>query len=303
MRPKLLTDYNPELTAACLQVLALLLSGVGDWKKSIVLIGGLVPELIVKRQPSAASGYTGTGDVDLVVDLAVMADPDCYSTFEEALEKLKFKPLAEEGKASWKWEFAINARTKIQVELLMDDPELEGSRVKAFPPHGRLAACNIRHSSIVFDLYDTITVAVESPDEGGVTEQEIRHANIVAFTVLKIFAFRNRREGKDAHDLVYCLQHSGQKIDAIAERFVEALASKHGAVIQQGLDDLAATFGDTETLEGFRRDGPTQAAQFEILGDSAEDRDRRVLLQRDFAGVVNALLSEIAKRRATGASA
>jgi hypothetical protein len=266
------------------------------------LIGGLVPELIVKRQPLAASAYTGTGDVDLVVDLAVMADPNCYSTFEEALEKLKFKPLAEEGKASWKWEFAINARTKIRVELLMDDPELEGSQVKTFPPHGRLAACNIPHSSIVFDLYDTIVVRVKTPDGGGVTEQEIRHANIVAFTVLKIFAFRSRREGKDAHDLVYCLQHS-ERIDVIAERFVEALAGKHATVIQTGLDHLAAAFGDTATLEGFRRDGPTLAAQFEISGDSAEDRDQRVRLQRDFAGVVNSLLSEIAKRRRASTSA
>ena len=297
MPPKLLTNYNPKLTEACLQVLAMLLSAVGEWKNHIILIGGLVPYLIVKRQPSAASDYVGTGDVDLVVDLAVMADPDAYSTFEDALEKLKFKPLAEEGKASWKWEYAIDARTKIQVELLMDDPDLEGSKVKAIPEHGKLAACNIPHSSIVFDLYDKITVAVESPDGGGVTEQEVRHANLVAFTVLKIFAFRSRREGKDTHDLVYCLQHCGEKMDAVADRFVEVLAGKHGDVIQKGLDELAAAFGDTAEIEGFRRDGPTQAALFEIPGDSAEERDRRLILQRDFAVVVNLLLSEIAKRR------
>jgi hypothetical protein len=37
-------------------------------------------------------------------------------------------------------------------------------------------------------------------------------------------------------------------------------------------------------------------------GDSAEDRDRRLLLQRDFAGVVNLLLTEIAKRRPQAAA-
>ena len=297
MPPKLLTNYNPALTDTCLQVLGMLLSAVGEYKKNIILIGGLVPYLIVKRDD-----YVGTGDVDLVVDLAVMADPAAYSTFEEALERLKFTPVAEDDKPSWKWEYAIDARRKIQVELLMDDPNLEGSKVKAIPEHGKLAACNIPHSSIVFDMFDTITVTVNTPDGGGVTEQEVQHANLVAFTVLKIFAFRSRREGKDTHDLVYCLQHCGETVDAVADRFVDALSGKHGAVIQKGLDELAAAFGDTPEVEGYRKDGPTQAALFEITGDSADERDRRVLRQRDFAGVVNLLLSEIAKRRpkATG---
>jgi hypothetical protein len=115
--------------------------------------------------------------------------------------------------------------------------------------------------------------------------------------VLKIFAFRSRREGKDTHDLVYCLQHCGETIEAVADRFVETLAAEHGTVIQKGLDELAATFGDTADTEGFRRDGPTMAALFEIPGDSADERERRLILQRDFAGVVNRLLSEISKRR------
>ena len=292
MPPKLLTNYNPALTDTCLRVLGMLLSAVGEYKKNIILIGGLVPYLIVKRDD-----YVGTGDVDLVVDLAVMADPTAYSTFQEALERLKFTPVAEDDKPSWKWEYAIDARRKIQVELLMDDPNLEGSKVKAIPEHGKLAACNIPHSSIVFDMFDTITVTVDTPDGGGVTEQEVRHANLVAFTVLKIFAFRSRREGKDTHDLVYCLQHCGETVEAVADRFIEALSGKHSGVIQKGLEELAAAFGDTAEVEGYRKDGPTQAALFEITGDSAEERDRRVLRQRDFAGVVNLLLSEIAKRR------
>ena len=292
MPPKLLTNYNPALTDTCLRVLGMLLSAVGEYKKNIILIGGLVPHLMVKRKD-----YVGTSDVDLVIDLAVMADPDAYSTFQEALEKLKFTPVAEEGKASWKWEYAINDRTKIQVELLMDDPALEGSKVKAIPEHGNLAACNIPHSSIVFDMFDTTTVTVETPDGGGVTEQEVRYANLVAFTVLKIFAFRSRREGKDTHDLVYCLQHCGESMEAVAERFVKTLAGEHGNVIRKGIDELAAAFGDTAEIEGFRRDGPTQAALFEIPGDSAAERERRLIRQRDFAGVVNLLLSEIAKRR------
>lgn len=94
----------------------------------------------------------------------------------------------------------------------------------------------------------------------------------------------------------------GEPIEKIADRFAEALTGKHGAIIQEALDGLMATFGDTAEVEGYLRDGPTRAAQFEIEGDSREDRERRLVRQRDFAGIVNALLSEIAKRRATAAS-
>ena len=291
-------DYNPKLTDECLQVLALLLSGIGEYRNSIVLIGGLTPHVLVKRKPPEVDAYTGTGDIDLVMDLAVMGDPDTYSAFEEVLQAQGFKSLAEEGKPSWKWQFITDSGTKIRLEFLMDDPSLDSSKVKPIPPHGVLAACNIRHSSIAFDLYETVTIQVELPGGRGVTKQDIRHANLVAFTALKIFAFRNRGEGKDAHDLVYCLQHCGRDMADIAAHFVQALAGKHAAIIQQALDDLATTFGDEKDIEGFKKDGPARAARFEIDGDSTEDRERRLIRQRDFAGVVNRLLTEIAKQRA-----
>lgn len=294
---KTLLDYNPKLTEECMQVLALLLSGIGEWRKSIVLVGGLTPEILVKAKPPEVPPYTGTGDIDLVMDLAIMADPDAYSTFEEALLSQGFRPLGPEDKPSWKWEFTTDSKTKIRIEFLADDPNMGGGKPKSIPEHGRLAACNIHHSSIVFDLYETEIITAELPGGRGVTKQEIRHADIVGFTVLKIFAFRSRAEGKDAHDLVYCLQHGELSIPDIAVRFVAALKDKHGEIIELALTDLASTFGDEEGLEGYRKDGPARAALFEIAGDSQEDRDRRLVRQRDFAGVVNKLLAEITARR------
>jgi hypothetical protein len=166
-------------------------------------------------------------------------------------------------------------------------------KAKPIPEHGKLAACNIHHSSIVFDLYETEVITAELPDGRGVTKQEVRYANIVGFTVLKIFAFRSRSEGKDAHDLVYCLQNGEHSIPEIAALFVAALKGKHGEVIQRALQDLATAFSDEKDLEGYRKDGPARAALFEISGESQEDRERRLVRQRDFSSVVNKLLAEI----------
>jgi hypothetical protein len=294
---KSILDYSPKLTEECLQVLALLLSGIGEWRDSVVLIGGLTPHILVERKLPGARKYTGTGDIDLVMDIAIIGDPNAYSAFEAALQSQGFKPLGEEDKANWRWQYVTDSKTPIRLEFLMDDPNLDGSKVKPVPPHGVLAACNIRDSSIAFDLCETVTIEVELPGDRGVTKQKVRHANLVAFIALKIFAFRNRAEGKDAHDIIYCLQNCGLEMTVVAEKFVEALTGKHGAVIQRAIDDLAITFGNEAELEGFRKDGPARAALFEVEGGSAEDRERRILRQRDFATVVNSLLTEISKLR------
>jgi hypothetical protein len=277
--------------------LALLLSGIGQWKDSIVLIGGLTPELLVKAKPPKVPAYIGTADVDLVMDLVVMANPDAYSTFEEVLTKNNFVPRAEEGKPSWRWEYTTVSGTKIFLEFVGDDPQLEEWKVRAVPEHGQLGALNIHKSSIVFDFCQTQTITAELPGELGVTKQQVRHADAVGFTVLKILAFRSRGEGKDAHDLVYCLRHGELSVDEIADRLVAALKGKHADVIQSALDGLHAAFGDEQGIEGYRKDGPTRAARFEIEGDAAEDRERRLTLQREFADIVNRLLSAVAKKR------
>lgn len=294
---KALLDYNPKLTQECLQVLALLLSGIGQWKDSIVLIGGLTPEILVKAKPPDVPAYVGTADVDLVMDLAVIANPDAYTTFEEVLHKNGFVPLAPDGKPSWRWEFTTKSGTKVRLEFVADDPGMEEWKVRAVPEHGRLGALNVRQASIVFDLSETKTIKVDLPGELGVTQQDVRHADIVGFTVLKILAFRSRGEGKDAHDLVYCLQHGEHSMEEIADRFVAALQSKHGAVIQHALEDMAAAFGDDAETEGFRKDGPSRGALFEIAGDTPEERERRRLRQREYSEIVNRLLKAVADRR------
>ncbi len=66
---------------------------------------------------------------------------------------------------------------------------------------------------MVFDLFDEKQVRVELLDERGVAEVTIKHANIVSFTCLKAFAYEDRQEPKDAHDLVYCLEHHREGLE------------------------------------------------------------------------------------------
>ena len=45
-------------------------------------------------------------------------------------------------------------------------------------------------------------------DGNGIASETVRHADVVSFTCLKAFAFDQRFEPKDAHDLIYCIEHA-----------------------------------------------------------------------------------------------
>lgn len=89
------------------------------------------------------------------------------------------------------------------LELLADAPNLAGGRVQPLPTVGMISALNIPHSSIVFDLHQVTEIQAELLGGNGVPNEKIKHANIVSVTCLKSFAFDQRFERKDAHDLIY----------------------------------------------------------------------------------------------------
>ncbi len=290
-------DYSPKLTEECKQALALLLSGFGDWTKSIVLVGGLPPELL-KAKAAKPQEYVGTGDVDLVLNLELIADMEAYSTIERVLIAKEFRPLSEGGKA-WQWEFKAPSGMMIRIDFLADLAGEEGAKVITIPEHGKLAVCNIPHSSIVFDHLETAAIEVELPNDGGYIKIDIRYADIVGFTVLKILAFRNRGEAKDAHGLIFSLENCGLTIPEIAERFVSALQGRHSEVVGAALGMMADSFADEEGRAGYEKHGPAAAAGFERL----VYREARILRQRHIAGVMNELLQEINQRAELTANA
>lgn len=195
-KPATREGYSNEHTLDCERVLVTLLRGLGPWKKSVFLVGGLVPRYIVGATPPDVPPHAGTQDVDIVIDVQILADTGAYHTLEENLKKLRFE-----------------------------------------------------------------------------------------------------RAEKDAHDLLYCIEHAPDGVDAVATLFAAALRSKHGAVVQSALETLKRHFITETVIEGYRKDGPVAVAKFE-LGDADEPeiREARVLRQREAASVIESLLGRIKAR-------
>lgn len=292
-KPATLDGYSDQHTLDCERVLVTLLRGLGPWKESIYLIGGLTPRYLVPARPPAVPAHAGTMDVDIVIDLQILADTQAYRTLEDNLKRLGFERTVndKQQKLSWRWQTKTEHGAVMVLELLADAPDIAGGKVQPLPTDGTISALNIPHSSIVFDQHQVAEIEAELLGDNGIAIEKVKHANLLSFTCLKALAFDQRNERKDAHDLVYCIEHAPHGLHVAAEVFRKELEGKHGDVVKTSLAILRNRFASNERTEGYRKDGPVSVEKFE-LGESDADglRDARLLRQREVNDLIERLL-------------
>lgn len=297
IKPATRIGYSEQHTLECERVLVTLLRGLGPWKESVYLIGGLVPRYLITARPPQVPAHAGTQDIDVVIDLQILADTQAYHSLEDNLKKMNFERAENEAgtKLSWRWQTRTEHGVLIILELLTDAPTLTGGRVQPLPTNGTISALNIPHSSMVFDMHEVTEVQAELLNGNGIAAERVKYANLVCFTCLKLFAYEQRFERKDAHDLFYCVDHAQEDISSIAERFNAELNGKHQQVIRESLTILQRRFGSDGHTEGYRKDGPVSIAKFE-LGEDNEDtelRNQRLRRQRYISEQIDHLLRQI----------
>lgn len=295
MKPSLHSLYDERVTQECERVLVSLLRGLGPWRQSVFLVGGLVPRYIVSARPPAVPKHAGTGDIDVLVDLTLLADTNAYATLETNLKRLGFeRGTNDAGKTvNWRWMVKTETGAVILLEFIADDGG-EGGKVRELPTKGNVSALHIPHAQMVFDLHEKREVTAKLIGGNGVATETIAYANRVSFICLKAFAFNDRAERKDAHDLLYCLEHGEAGVDGAIEAFKTALAGQHSATIREAFSILEKRFLDDDTTEGYLKDGPASAAQFEIEGDGEDATQARLLRQRNASELVRRLFSGVA---------
>ncbi|MPQ96118.1 hypothetical protein [Thioclava sp. JE_KL1] len=89
-KPTSIQGYNQSVTEACERVLVTLIRHLGPWRDSIFLVGGLTPRYIIEERPPAVPVHAGTGDVDVVVDMKLLADIEAYRTLEDNIRAIGF---------------------------------------------------------------------------------------------------------------------------------------------------------------------------------------------------------------------
>jgi hypothetical protein len=198
------SGYDEETTTRCERALVTILGNVGLWRERIYLVGGLVPRYLTGELPEGAPAHVGTTDVDLVIGLAVEAEPpDTYWTLATNLERAGF----HQGEPSFRWRREVEGIPVI-VELLGESNDAEPGR--SFRPKGentgsKLALLNIPGATLAARDFVVVELERQRLDGGGLSKVDVRVANVLAYTILKIHAFQDRHENKDAYDLVFTL--------------------------------------------------------------------------------------------------
>src|SRR6266496_465723 len=228
MKPSHQGGYTERHTELCERTLVTLLRGLGPWKDGVYVAGGLVPRYLIPGSPARTTTpplYVGTTDVDLVLDLDVLADIDAYRRLEQNLRTLGFeRGTNDDGQAQhFSWRKPVGGSVTVVVDLLCDADIGEGGRVQRLPGERRLSALKIPGAHLVVRDHIAIDLTAALLDERGIATETVRIANIVPFLVLKALAYDDRFERKDAHDMIYCLMHYGERPTAVATLFADRL--------------------------------------------------------------------------------
>ena len=260
------SDYDEETTARCERVLLTLLGDLGPWGKRIYLAGGLAPRYLIGKLPEGARPHVGTTDIDLVIGLALGEEtPETYRTLQNNLEKSRF----EQREPSFRWARDVDG-VIVLVEFLCETEKVESGRI--FRPKGestgsKLSAFNVRGAHLVRDDFIEREISGERLDGGGHSRVTVRVANVLSYAVLKILAFQDRHENKDAYDLVFTFLNY-EEGPRSAGRAAAASTIAGRPQVTEALELLNERFRDPS------QDGPSAYASFLLTPETQGERAR-----------------------------
>jgi hypothetical protein len=280
--PRLQTDYDPELVEASLSVLAELMTILGSYRDSLVLIGGWVPYLILQeyQEPGLDFGHVGSIDIDLLIDPNI-AQSEQYATIVGMLVDRGYTldPQARSRLRRTVTGSADGQEYSIPVDFLTPRPPPgKGSSHRHRAVQNDLQARMLEGGEISLAHNFWFRLDATLPGDGR-TSVQLKLADVVACLSLKGGALGERYKEKDAYDVyTLCAYHRGGP-SAVAARLKPHL---HDRIVQGGLDGIASKFRDAEA------EGPSWVAKF-LLGvdDSSESAVRT---RTDAFMVVNEVL-------------
>jgi hypothetical protein len=298
VKPKHEGGYTAIHVELCERTLVTLLRGLGPWKNSVYLVGGLVPRFLIP--PTAGEldlpPHAGTTDVDLVLDLEMMATIEAYRRLEKNLQALGFeRGTNDDGRAQhFSWRMPIGAGVTVVLDLLCDSDQSSGGQVIDLPGERRLSALSIPGAQLVVEDHVEVTLTVPMLHERGIASETIRVANIVPFITLKALAYDDRAEEKDAYDLIYCMMYFGNGPTDVAAAFKDRIARwPDETLLTKTIEILRSRFASDEHTPGARKDGPVSYSRF-LTDPGQQELDAR--RRRDAAAVIELFLQTLNPR-------
>lgn len=294
-KPNTAEGYSAAHTETCERVLVTLLGAFGTMKDTVRLVGGLVPRYLTPERDPDVPAHFGTSDVDVVLNLAVLAAGEGYASLSDQLRERGFKRWEDDKgwSKAWRWMLPVSDSQVVLVEFLRGATEdCEPSKIA--PLDGEdVAALSVQHAEVVHDWFQTKRIEAETFGGQGISVENVHYADVPAFIILKALALDSRNARKDAGDLIHVMRYAGDLGDVVSMFVDRALSGQHPEAIKACRIALKNRFCDTSANDGYLLLGSVAYAKF-LLGDQA-DEDDLMREQRYASGLVSSFLSGVEK--------
>jgi hypothetical protein len=271
--PRTAGEYDARQVDAAHRVLVDLGQVLGGFQDCIVIVGGWVPDLLL-RQPEEA--HVGSIDVDLALDSSRLQDGRYAEILRSLLATRRYERVPDK---------AFKLRAKVEIDdggpaVLVDVDFLKTqavSRTRRAPIEPGFRPIDARVCARAFR--DPVTVSLNGRMISGAENQvEVHVASIASFLVMKAFALAGRDKPKDAYDIAYVLDHVDRESLAIQWR-----GGQHDTDVDLALAYLKEKFA---TVDNY---GPRQVADFYDAAapeQRASHARRAFELVQDFIAIV-----------------
>jgi hypothetical protein len=268
------SDYPKNEVEACLSVLVEFMTLLGEFKDSIVLVGGWVLYFLIEERKQE---HTGSLDIDAALDFKSISS-ETYSTILELLKERGYEETEQPYVFNRTVETESGAKVIVKINLLAGE---YGGTSKSHRTQKvqDVKARKARGCDLAFDQNFSVTLSSKMPD-GAKNEVTIRIAEIVPFLVMKGMALWDRYKEKDAYDIYFAILYYPGGIQKLVNVFDPFKSNK---LIREGLGKIRAKFRDVESP------GPVWVANFEEIDDE-EEKER---VKRDVFERVNAFLDAL----------
>ena len=289
---RLISDLDIRLVEASKSILLEIMTILGAYKESLVLVGGWATYFIVESFKSSDDNFIHAGslDIDIAVNPQKVSEVEYKSMLKLIEERSYTHSLDKEGRIiPYAFEKNISIpgykdKQPIEIDFLGPEYGGRGKQRRHQIVQSELFIRKARGIDIAFERSFIYKLKGKLPKRA-YNEIEIQVADLVAVLTMKGIAIGARYSEKDAYDIYSLISHYKDGFRSAADVIKPYRKNK---LVNEGLESIREKFKTKNSI------GPQWVADF-LVGDreaSSEERQRLVI---DSYMQVNEFLTLVSK--------
>lgn len=261
-----ISAISPDVAQVSLGYLIELMLVLRSYRKGIVLVGGWVPYLLLKKYqpPESSFHHIGSQDIDVAINPKLISQTE-YADIEELVKGRGYKPNPKSGFSFLKPGPEVGGeRLPIQIDFLGPEYGGTGKNKRHQRIQDNFLLRKVRGADFVFSHFEEfeLTGILPNGSEGKVS---FYIADVVGSLVMKGITLGSRFAEKDAYDLYALVTEYKKGPESITEA---VKPYKDYMVVKEALHAIRHAFRSREV------EGVGLVADF--FEEAGEERERRI---------------------------